>query len=205
MPLAVHWAETVAEGQLLRDHTGLFREFLEEIGAWDEEGLGDSPDWILRQFGPRRPILVHGNYLTTPPTCDVVYCPRTHAYFGHPQHPFISFLEAGVNVALGSDSLASNPDLSILAEMRFLWQRYSDRLAAAQIIRMGTLAGAIALDWADQTGSLTPAKIADWIAVPLDDLDATDPCALLLESRQEPTIVCSGGVYVSRSLSERET
>ena len=47
----------------------------------------------------------------------VVHCPRTHAYFGHRPYPLAKMLAAGVNVALGTDSCASNPDLSLLGEM----------------------------------------------------------------------------------------
>ena len=57
---------------------------------------------------------------TIPPHSSIVYCPRTHAAFGHPPHPFRDFLARGVRVALGTDSLASNPDLDLLAEARFV-------------------------------------------------------------------------------------
>src|SRR5207244_1544586 len=49
-----------------------------------------------------------------------------HAAFGHPPHPFRQFMDKGTNVALGTDSLASNPDLDMLAEMRFLHERHPE-------------------------------------------------------------------------------
>src|SRR5260221_11657273 len=98
--------------------------------------------------------MVHCNYASDSPS-SVIYCPQTHAYFGHPPHPFRDLIRAGVNVALGTDSLASNPDLSILAEMRHLWEKYKGELPGETLLRMGTLAGATALGWAHQTGSLT--------------------------------------------------
>jgi cytosine/adenosine deaminase-related metal-dependent hydrolase len=107
-----------------------------------------------------------------------VYCPRTHAAFGHPRHPVADFLARGVRVCLGTDSLASNPDLDPLAEARFLHARRPD-LPDDAVLRMATLAGAEALGWADETGSLEPGKSADAVAVPLPDRDAADPYELL--------------------------
>src|SRR5205814_8406147 len=117
-----------------------------------------------------------------PPPSTLVYCPRTTAAFGHPPHPFREFLQRGVRVALGTDSLASNPDLDLLAEMRFVHQRHPDFPGDA-LLRMGTLSGAEALGWADETGSLTPGKSADLVVVPLPDIDG-DPYQLLFESPQ---------------------
>jgi cytosine/adenosine deaminase-related metal-dependent hydrolase len=82
-------------------------------------------------------------------------------------------------VCLGTDSLASNPDLDILAEARFVRSRYPD-FPGDQLLRMVTLTGAEALGWADECGSLEAGKSADFVAVPLPDADASDPHELLL-------------------------
>ncbi len=197
--LAIHWFETREEVELLHSHAGPLRALLEEIGAWDERGLPPSHQWIERRLRhvPRL-LFVHANYLPFVPTHSVVYCPRTHAYFSHAEHPFRDFLAAGVKVALGTDSLASNPDLSILNEMRFLWDHYSGRLAGADLLRMGTLNGAAALGWESETGSLAPGKAADWVAVPLDSAASGDPYDLLFASRQPVQHACIGGEWVVR-------
>lgn len=187
--LATHLAETEAEIELLRDHSGPLVEFLEEMGAWDPNGLIEySPALVMRQCSKfnRSPILfIHCNYLrpTTafPRNGTPVYCPRTHAAFGHPPHPFREFLARGVRVALGTDSLASNPDLDVLAEARFVHAKHPD-VAGDVLLRMVTLSGAEALGWADETGSLTPGKSADFIVLPLPKLEARDPHLLILES-----------------------
>jgi cytosine/adenosine deaminase-related metal-dependent hydrolase len=75
-----------------------------------------------------RPVLLaHVNYaddadleLLAGSSASVVYCPRTHAFFGHAPHRYREMLARGINVCLGTDSLASNDTLSILDEMRFL-------------------------------------------------------------------------------------
>jgi cytosine/adenosine deaminase-related metal-dependent hydrolase len=184
-PLAIHLGETQAECDLLAEHRGPFVDFLSELGVWDEDGLAPSLDWIVWR-GERAPalLLVHGNYLrhTTPlpPHATIVYCPRTHAAFGHPPHPFRDFLARGVRVALGTDSLASNPDLDILAEARFIRERHPD-FSGEQLLRMATLAGAEALGFGRATGSLAPGKSADLVVVPLPDDESADPYALLFE------------------------
>ena len=74
-----------------------------------------------------------------------------HAY------PLTEFLDAGVRVALGTDSLASNPDLSILEEARFVHRQYPGNRTCC-LFRMATLAGAEALGCEAETGSLSPAN-----------------------------------------------
>jgi cytosine/adenosine deaminase-related metal-dependent hydrolase len=186
LPLAIHLAETTAEVELLQHHRGLFREFLSELGVWDEAGLVNGPKEVLRlNQGLAHALFVHGNYLDAavpiPADSTIVYCPRTHAVFGHEPHPFRSFLAAGARVALGTDSLASNPDLDVLAEVRFLHNRVPD-LAGDVLLRMATLNGAEALGWQAETGSLTPGKSADLVALALPADDRADPYAQILES-----------------------
>jgi aminodeoxyfutalosine deaminase len=127
--------------------------------------------------------LVHGNYLQAkvPKGASLIYCPRTHAAFGHAPHPFRRFLAQGLNVALGTDSLASNADLNLLAEMRFLHKKNPD-VPGATILNMATSNGALALGWAEETGSLTPGKSADFVVLSLLDEEPTDPHKLVLES-----------------------
>lgn len=170
-PLAVHLAESRDELELLHYRRGPFVPFLKDLGVWDAEGLAASPQEVMQLCGQRIPkLFIHGNYLPPatrlPPNSTIVYCPRTHAAFGHPPHPFREFLARGVRVALGTDSLASNPDLSLLAEVRFLHQRCPD-VSGEVLLRMATLSGAEALGWADETGSLETGKSADLIVVPL--------------------------------------
>jgi aminodeoxyfutalosine deaminase len=184
---ATHLAESAAEIELLENQRGPFVQFLEELGVWGESGsLAKSLDWILWRTQRVSSILfVHANFLRPDapirPNGTVVYCPRTHAAFGHPPHPFREFLKRGVRVALGTDSLASNPDLDILGEMRFLHSRYPG-VPGDVVLRMGTLAGAETLGWSDETGSLTPGKSADLVVLPLPPDEAADPYWLVLES-----------------------
>jgi cytosine/adenosine deaminase-related metal-dependent hydrolase len=185
LPLATHLAETAAECELLAEHRGPFVDFLAELGVWVPDNLVTSPEEVGLIYDgdvhdPAVPRLyVHGNYLD-PMLLHIVsrgtlvYCPRTHAAFGHPPHPFRDFLSRGVRIALGTDSLASNPDLDVLAEARFLHRLYPD-LPGDRLLHMATLAGAEALGWANETGSLTPGKSADLLVVPLAGNESDDP------------------------------
>jgi cytosine/adenosine deaminase-related metal-dependent hydrolase len=183
--MAIHLAESPGELELIHSATGPFVEFLTGLGVWEPGNFVPSIDWLLWRTRTRRADMVlfaHCNYLPTDAEFwanqSVVYCPRTHAAFGHPPHPFREFLRRGVRVCLGTDSLASNPDLDVLAEARFVAGRYPD-FPRDTLLRMVTLAGAEALGWADEAGSLEAGKSADFVAVPLPDRDTADPHELL--------------------------
>jgi cytosine/adenosine deaminase-related metal-dependent hydrolase len=199
-PVAIHLAETAAERELLEEHAGPFVPFLQALGVWDPIGLANSPEHVLRlASGPGPTLFAHGNYLAptapVPPSATVIYCPRTHAAFGHPPHPFRDWIARGVRVALGTDSLASNPDLSVLNELRFLHADQPD-LSGDLLLRLATVNGAEALGWADECGSLTPGKSADFVVIPLPDRDAADPYDLWLESKAPPSEVWFRGTAV---------
>lgn len=180
LPFATHLAETEAELDLLRNRAGPFVDFLKELNVWDPSGLVADPLDVIRMLP--RGIFVHGNYLDpeTPftPQQSLVVCPRTHHSFGHPRHPFPALR---VRVALGTDSLASNPDLDILAEARFLRRHYPE-VEPAMLLRMLTLNGAEALGFGAITGSLTVGKSADLVVLPLPETTPADPHDLILDS-----------------------
>jgi len=199
LPVSIHLAETTAELQLLRAHDGPFRDLLTELGVWDGAGLVSGIEEIIDRYRENIVLFVHGNHLPgnsrLPPGATVVYCPRTHAAFGHAPYPLREFRAAGVRVALGTDSLASNPDLDLLVEARFLHSLHPD-LPGDVLLRMATLSGAEALGWADETGSLTPGKSADLIVLPLSGPDTAEPHALLFDSGAAIQRVMCRGVWL---------
>jgi cytosine/adenosine deaminase-related metal-dependent hydrolase len=189
IPLAFHLAESPEEMRLLRHGAGPLAECLREMGAWHPEthGGGRRPlDYLRTLAAADRALVVHGNYLDDeeiallaerPDTMSVVYCPRTHAYFGHRAYPLAAMLSAGVTVALGTDSRASSPDLSVLAEMRHVVRNHPT-VALETVLAMGTRNAAKALGRDHETGSLEPGKYADLTIVALPDNPA-DPYDLL--------------------------
>ena len=195
--LAVHLSESREELELLHQRRGPFVPFLKDLGVWDADGLASSPTSIMKMCDRYIPtIFVHGNYLSRSQRMQrhstIIYCPRTHRAFGHASHPFRHFLKRGIRVALGTDSLASNPDLNILAEMRHLHRHYPD-VPGDVLLRMATLSGAQALGWADETGSLEAGKSADLVVVPLEARAEVDPYKRLLESDlSAQRVLCRG-------------
>jgi cytosine/adenosine deaminase-related metal-dependent hydrolase len=156
-PIAMHVAESAAERELLTNGHGPFAEALQSMGVWREEHFpwGDDPFGMLvdRLAKAPRALLIHGNYLNEAEieqlgkhrNLTVVYCPRTHHFFAHRSHPTDRMLSAGVRVALGTDSRASNPDLSIWKEVQHLLHHRSD-IAPMEILRMATQNGADAMN-----------------------------------------------------------
>jgi 5-methylthioadenosine/S-adenosylhomocysteine deaminase len=110
---------------------------------------------------------------------SVLHCPESNLKLASGFCPVHKLLQAGINVALGTDGAASNNDLDMLGELRsaaLLAKAVSGDASAVpayQALRMATLNGAIALGLGEQIGSLVPGKWADICAVRLDDIEAT--------------------------------
>ena len=193
IPLTMHLAESIEELELLDSSSGPLREMLEDFEAWDPAAVprGIRPlDYLQMLELAHRVLVVHGNFLAEDEIqylgsqrdhMSVVYCPRTHAYFQHGEYPLRKLLDAGVAIALGTDSRASNPDLNLFAEMRAVAQSFS-YVPLRMILEMGTIAGARALGLDNEYGSLTPGKRARLTCVPLPDSSIDDPHELLLDA-----------------------
>ena len=128
-PLArtsVHLAESVQETELLQHGNGPFRDLLQDVGAWDDEwmppGCG-SVEYLERlQFLGPRTLAVHGVQMDTADLArlarrgaTLVTCPRSNRHVGVGDPPIARFYESAVPVAIGTDSLASAPDLGVFA------------------------------------------------------------------------------------------
>jgi cytosine/adenosine deaminase-related metal-dependent hydrolase len=198
VPVAVHFAESLDEIDLIADHDGEFVAFLEELGVWDPTGLPVLDGGEHPLSGAKQLLLIHCNYLPAdaaiPANATVVYCPRTHAAFGHPPHPFREWLRRGVNVAIGTDSLASNPDLSILNEARFVSVAHPD-LESHLLLDMITKTGAKALGFGDECGVIAPGFAADLCIVGLSGL-VTDPLKALFAGTDPIQAVFANGQRV---------
>jgi len=200
LPMAMHLAESREELELLASGSGPFRQLLEDRGMWDAAAIprGSRPMDYLRMLAEApRAVVIHGNYLDDEERTflaenrdrmSLVFCPRTHAYFAHPRYPLAEMLAAGVRVALGTDSRASNPDLDLLVEMRFIAKTQAT-IDPQAILRAGTLAGAAALGHANMVGSITPGKMANLVALPLPAEargDAGNLAAAILAGHDSP-------------------
>jgi cytosine/adenosine deaminase-related metal-dependent hydrolase len=203
MPVAMHLAETTDELEFLRAGTGAFQSLLDERSMWDAAAVPRESrplDYLRLLAKAPRALVIHGNYLDTEEHAylatrrermSLVYCPRTHEYFEHAPYPLAELVSAGVNVALGTDSRASNPDLDLLSEMRQVAQIHP-KIDLHAILRMGTIAGAKALGCDDEIGTVAPGKLANLIAIPLTNDAGKTPNDMLdaiLANPSRPTAV----------------
>jgi aminodeoxyfutalosine deaminase len=191
-PLAMHLAESWEEIELLRSGSGPFYDFLSSLAATMPGAIprGLRPlDYLERLAAADRALVIHGNYLDSEEIAyaaeraermSVVFCPRTHAYFGHGRYPLEEMQQQGVRVALGTDSRASSPDLDLFAEMRFVAEHFPG-VSPASVLAMGTAAGAAALGLEKECGTLAPGRRADFAIVRLRRLAADDPHELLCD------------------------
>jgi 5-methylthioadenosine/S-adenosylhomocysteine deaminase len=140
---------------------------------------------------------------------NVLHCPESNLKLASGFCPVQYLMNAGVNVALGTDGAASNNDLDMFGEMHtaaILAKAVANdatALPAASALRMATLNGATALGLADQTGSLEVGKAADIAAVRLDELESIplyDPISQLVYAtgRNQVTDVWIAGQQVLR-------
>ncbi|MEW6251769.1 MAG: amidohydrolase family protein [Planctomycetota bacterium] len=207
-PWCTHWAETREErGFLLGDGAALpafLCALLEQCGV-RPPGCSAIPYLEECCAGGPPGLLAHVNYVEGDDAArlaaaghTVVYCPRAHHFFGHPPHPYRALLASGVRVVLGTDSLASNESLSLLAEARHLRRQTPDAPPPDVLLRMMTLEPARALGLGERIGSLEPGKAADLAAFPWRRVAdgateaAGDPIAQLIDDAPAPV-----GVWVS--------
>jgi len=196
--LTTHLAESREEMEMFRDASGPLYEFMKGIGRPMDDCGNKTPlerflDLIGRGGSPNRPqaievnrpylpwIIAHLNELTdgdfellenAKGQFHVVHCPRSHDYFKHSQFPFKRLDSLGFNVCLGTDSLASNENLSLFAEMR-VFQRSEPGISPDEILKMVTVNPAMALHREKMIGRIRPGFCADLIAIPCgqgDDL-----------------------------------
>ena len=184
-PTSVHVAESAEEMQFLRDGTGAWRALLEDLGAWDPawQPPAVGPVEYLAALGVLGPgaMAVHGVQLG-PADLDalaaldvtLVTCPRSNRWTGAGDPPVADFYASGVRVAVGTDSLASVPDLNLFAEMASL-RELAPMVPAARLLESATIQGARALGLEDEFGSLEPGKRAAIVSVALaaavDDIE----------------------------------
>ena len=140
---------------------------------------------------------------------NVVHCPESNLKLASGFCPTQKLLDAGINVALGTDGAASNNDLDMLGEMRtaaLLGKAVhadASALPAADVLQMATLNGARALGLADHIGSLAPGKWADIAAIDLGRLETQplyDPVSQLIYAavREQVSDVWVAGQHLLR-------
>ena len=174
---SVHLGESADEVEFLQHGTGSFRSLLEELGVWapDWETPATTPVNYLSDLGfiDRSALVVHGVQFNGDDLsrlaalgATVASCPRSNVYVGVGSPPLEAFYAMDVNVAFGTDSLASVADLNLFAELREA-RRIAPRVTARRLLESATLVGARALGFGDDFGSIEAGKRAAMIAIPI--------------------------------------
>jgi cytosine/adenosine deaminase-related metal-dependent hydrolase len=202
-----HLAETLEEEQFLRTGTGIYRRMLRERGTWVARWKPPNvtPVEYMEQEGLLRDrgLYAHVNYphdgdldLLAKRRANVVYCPKSHAYFGHKPHRMDEMIERGIRVALGTDGLSSNDSLAMLEEVKLVRQRFP-QLSAETIFEAGTIRGAEALRAEEDYGTLEPGRRASLI---IADLKAPPDSTRVFEQLLAPESEIVGVVAWGRTI-----
>jgi cytosine/adenosine deaminase-related metal-dependent hydrolase len=125
----MHLAESPEEREWLQSRKGPFAGWIApHLDENHRRHMGTVHEHLQRwQESHTKGLVVHGNDLrqdeidtlrASQGRLAVVYCPRTHRFFRHVEHPLPKLLDRSIPVFLGTDSRASNPDLSMWEELR---------------------------------------------------------------------------------------
>jgi cytosine/adenosine deaminase-related metal-dependent hydrolase len=172
---SVHLSESAAEVQFIARGDGPWRGVLEDLGAFDPGWVapGVSPVQYLHENGflDWRVLAVHGVQMSDADLArlarlgtTLVTCPRSNRHTGAGTPPIARFYASGVRVAVGTDSLASTPDLSVFAELAEM-RRLAPAVAAGTLLDSATRQGARALGFESELGSIEPGRRARLLAV----------------------------------------
>ncbi len=175
----VHLAETAAEVEFCREGTGPIRDILYgTLGLAPPPAPGLHPvDWLDR-LGILRPgaILVHAVHLerrhvelVARSGAGVVLCPRSNRRLSGRAAPGRALLDAGVPVALGTDSVLSSGSLDLRADAAAALDDYG--WSPEEAVRAATRGGAEVLGLGTRVGRFSPGARADMMALPLEGRD----------------------------------
>ena len=179
--VVTHVAESATEFQMFKHGRGEMFDCLLRSRRDMSDCGGISPAQHLAKNGLLGPNLfaIHVNHLAHGDAAllarkrvSVVHCPRSHDYFGHERFPLRTLAKAGVNLCLGTDSLATvrkrphqKVELNMFDEMRTFAAKHPG-VIPRRILQMATVNGARALALAGRAGELVRGANADCIVLP---------------------------------------
>jgi cytosine/adenosine deaminase-related metal-dependent hydrolase len=199
-----HISESVEEHEMFSHARGPLHDFLGGLGRDNSDcGQGSSLSHLVEHgVIADSCIIAHLNYLQdydyelmASTGASVVHCPKCHTYFGHAPFPLKALREHGVNICLGTDSLASNNSLDMRSEMREVQEFHA--LDDREVLEMVLLNGARALRQSGKLGQISPGSAADLVAFAHETDDPTvDPYHRVVQSRKEPILLMVDGKKV---------
>ena len=204
VPVSCHAAESDEEWELFTEGRGRLRDYLAERRIIPLERHADGPVASLLRLDlvPERMILVHANYVTestlmqlSKKQVSVVLCPRCHFRFQHRRFPLLACLAHGVNLCLGSESLAASESLDMFEELYCL-KRMAPELSNETLLSLCITGGARAAGLAGSLGQIRPGFLADVIGVQLSHECGSDVLEDLLTEDHDIRLVLVDGKEV---------
>jgi len=202
LPLMMHAAESAAEESLIRKGCGMFADNLARRNIeWSTPGISVIQYLRARHVLETRPLLAHcirvdrnDLEILAETKTKIAHCPKSNAKLGHGRAPLAAFLENGIEVGLGSDSVASNNTCDILEEARFaaLLGRMDEPVSADQVFSAATMGGARCLGLGGTIGQLSEGAAADFTVLSLGgvhQLPLYDPMAAAIFSSSGRDVV----------------
>ncbi|HEX9544627.1 MAG TPA: amidohydrolase family protein [Pyrinomonadaceae bacterium] len=190
LPVMMHAAESQAEKLFMLEGRGVFAEGLKARGIeWQAPGVSTIQYLARHGIMENKPLLAHCINVDDSDLefikkshAGIAHCPKSNAKLGHGRAPFAKFFARGINVGLGSDSVASNNTCDLLEEARFatLISRLPSTIdnplsggpappsPAEKALFAATFGGARALGLDNQIGALAEGMQADVAVVSLN-------------------------------------
>ncbi|WP_239057158.1 amidohydrolase family protein [Desulfovibrio sp. JC010] len=182
LPYPIHMAENTEEDEIVAHGTGEFAGMLKGAGLLADCGSkGLRPVEYADSLGllDESTLAVHCVRVADEDIktlaerkVNVCLCPRSNTYIGEGRAPWEKILKSGINTCLGTDSIASNYDLSMWNELEYLLRNLEISLSTAEALALVTINSAKALKIDDSYGSLEKGKRAVFATIPahLEDL-----------------------------------
>ncbi|HPP36718.1 MAG TPA: amidohydrolase [Clostridiales bacterium] len=197
----IHLLETARERkESFEKHEKSSVEICAETGIFDVPVIGahlvhiDEEDIrILKQYG-----------------VNAAHNPTSNLKLGSGISPVHKMLDAGVNVALGTDGTASNNNLNMFEEMHLAALIHKgvaqdpELVTARQAFMMATVNGSRAVGFGDETGILKPGMKADMILLDMDKphlCPVNDPFSAVVYSAQASdvdTVIVDGNILMEK-------
>lgn len=204
IPKAIHLSESKEEVSFMFDSTGPIAEVMYPMAHWDEylpaPRKATSTSYLeeLRVLD-QKTLAIHAVQVTPADVAvlkergvTVVLCPRSNDRLNVGKAPYRLLKSAGLPLALGTDSLASNDSLSLWDEIHFLRESDPDAFTPAELIAMATRGSARALGLEGQLGTLEAGKRGDFLIFSGLEQAGSDISAALLERGRLEQVYLAG-------------
>jgi cytosine/adenosine deaminase-related metal-dependent hydrolase len=206
--VSTHVAESEEEFEMFEKNRGPLFDWLKTQRDMSDTGI--SPVEQLARLGmlSENFLAVHANYISKHDAgllaknhCSVVHCPRSHDFFGHKKFPWKMLCDAGVNICLGTDSLATTEksekkmELNLFSEMQ-TFAKNNSNIAPEEILKMATINAARAMNLCGKVGELSVGGFAHLIAIPFTR--NSDLYESVAQNRSEPSSTMIDGLWVDK-------